>query len=95
MVFLLFVLPAELNNTCLQRIHFNSAAVPLVNQTHAQRMQSASVGPYIRLWRIGAQWNQSDYFRVRRNEYVTFNIGVGAAQVSCILEMNALIDSFA
>jgi hypothetical protein len=53
-VFLLFVLPGDLTNTCLQRIHFNSAALPLANhQTHALRIQSASAGPYIRLWRIG------------------------------------------
>jgi hypothetical protein len=92
--FLFFVLPGELTNDCLQRIRFQSAIVPLSNQAPAKRIQSASVGPYIRLWRIGARWNQSDYFRVRRNQYISFQVGVGA-QVNYTLEMNVLIDCFA
>ena len=91
-MFLLFVLPGD---TCLQRIHFNSAADPLANQTHALRIQSASEGPYIRLWRIGARWNESDYFHVKRNQYISFDIGVGSAQVTYNLEMNVLIENFA
>jgi hypothetical protein len=93
--FLLFVFPGDFTNACLQRIRVNSAILPLANQTHAQRKQNLSGGPYIRLWRIGAEWNESDYYRVRRNEYITFNIGTGADQVNYTLEVNCLIDSFA
>jgi hypothetical protein len=95
MVLLLLVLPEEFTNACMQRIGFDDAVVHADMQTLAPRIQTTASGPYIRLWRIDGEENQSDCYLLHRNQKITFAFGVGADQVNYTLEMNALIDSFA
>jgi hypothetical protein len=85
------VLPREPTQNCIHRTEFNSPILPFAEQSQARRLQSASIGPYIRLWNIGSSWNENDYFALKRNKCITFQIGVGVP-VNYTLEMNVLID---